>query len=98
MSTFYENAKKAMQAQIDGVQARCSMSDPSFDPDDPETKKNFEKNMLEHAADLAVAILVRLDVINNPRNDEAHATARDLVKALCTRLDIDPFDRLGINV
>lgn len=92
----YEAARKVVTSQLETILACRAGHDPSFDPELPENREELHKMVASEALSMAIGILVRLDVIDDHRNDQAQTSARELVRILSQRLNINVADDLGI--
>lgn len=92
---LYEASRKYVQSQLDTILAWQATHDPFFDPESSENREHLELDVTREAMSMAIGILVRLDVIDNPDNDQAQASVRELIRILSSRLDVDVED-LGV--
>ncbi len=86
-----------LQSQLDVSAAQQMLQNPDSNlvPEE-QVESQVKKNMLQEALWMSMGVLARLQTINDPHTDQAHAAARDLVDSLSKRLGIDADDRYGV--
>lgn len=90
---LYDAVRQCIRAQFSLQTAQQMLSDPtSIDTH----REQLKRNALHEAMYMSIGVLARLDVVNDPFNDEAQASARELVGSISKRLDIDAEDKFGI--
>jgi hypothetical protein len=90
---LYDAVRQCIRAQINMQTAQHSLSDPA---NIDSHRDNLRHNCLHEALYMSLGVLARLDVINDPMNDQAQTSARELIGVLSQRLDIDVEDKFGV--
>jgi hypothetical protein len=93
---LYEAARMMIQSQLDSVAAMKALHEPDFNVNDPKCRDEIHELFLRDSLSMAVAVLARMDVINDPRNDQCQASARELIRLISKRLELDAEEKLGI--
>ena len=95
--TLYEAAKQVIRAQLEYVRIVQATENPLFDPYSDLARQQQNEAVLRDALTMSVNVLVRLDALDNPENDQAQAYARELAKLLGKSINFN-FAKLGIPV
>lgn len=90
---LYDAVRQSIRAEINLATAQHSLRDPA---NIDSHRDNLKKGCLQEAMYMSLGVLARLDVINDPLNDEAQASARELLGVISKRLDIDVEDKFGV--
>ena len=92
---LYDAVRQCVRSQLNLQDAQHALADPAnIEQHRPQLKNNY----LNEALYMSIGILARLDVINDPLNDQAQASARELIGMLSERLDIDAEAKFGITL
>lgn len=90
---LYDAVRQCIRSQINLETAQRSLSDPA----NMDTHRyQLQRGCLSEALYMSLGVMARLDVINDPMNDQAQAAARELLGVLSRRLDIDAEDKFGV--
>lgn len=73
--------------------AQQALADPTNIDDH---HNHLKRSMLQEAMYMSIGVMARLDIINDPMNDESQASARELIGVISRRLDIDAEDKFGV--
>jgi len=90
---LYDAVRQCIRAQLNLHTAQQTLADPvNIDVH----RDQLKRGTLQEAMYMSIGVLARLDVINDPFNDEVQASARELVGIISRRLDIDAEDKFGV--
>ena len=90
---LYDAVRQCVRAQISLQTAQQALADPA---NLDQHRDILKRGCLQEAMYMSLGVLARLDVINDPLNDEAQTSARELLGVISRRLDIDVEDRFGV--
>lgn len=90
---LYDAVRQCIRAQINFEMAQRTLADPA---NADNHGNQLKRSSLSEVMYMSMGIMARLDVINDPMNDQAQAAARELVSTISRRLDIDAEDRFGV--
>lgn len=95
---LYDYALKTIRLQIENLHNVRSMNEEFYDKDSSEARDELQEALLREGMASVVAVLARCDVLDDTRNDQIQASARELVSLLATRLNIDAAERYGVPI
>jgi len=95
---LYDYALKTIRLQIENLHNVRCMNEEFYDPDSPLINDELQEALLRDSMSMAVATLARCDVMNDSRNDQIQASARELVNVIAQRLNIDAADKYGVPI
>lgn len=95
---LYDYALKTIRLQIENLHNVRAMNEEFYDPDSPVAHEELQEILLRDGLAMVVAVLARCDVINDSRNDQVQASARELANVIGSRLNIDVADRYGVPI
>lgn len=90
---LYDAVRQCVRSQFHLQAAQQALADPA---NIDNHRDHLKRNCLQEAMYMSLGVLARLDVINDPLNDEAQASARELLGVISRRLDIDAEDKFGV--
>lgn len=90
---LYDAVRQCVRSQLNLQTAQHALSDPA---NVDNHRDQLKRGCLQEAMYMSLGVLARLDVINDPLNDEAQASARELLGVISRRLDIDAEDKFGV--
>lgn len=93
---FYDAVRMAVQASQQEQLAQLAIRNSQFDPRSPEAMKLVNQQVFQESMHMALGLLVRLDLIDDPHNDQIQASARELLLAFSKRTNIDPAEQWGV--
>jgi hypothetical protein len=93
---LYDYALSSIRSQIDQAIALRALNCPEEINDDDELKDSIQELLLKDSLSMAIAVLARADVLNDMRNDQIQSSARELVRIIANRLEIDAEGKYGI--
>lgn len=93
---FYDAVRMAVQASQQEQLAQLAIRNPQFEPQSPEGTKLANQQVFQEAMNMALGLLVRMDIIDDPHNDQIQASARELLLAFSKRTNIDPAVQWGV--
>jgi hypothetical protein len=95
---MYDAVKLMLKSQTDSAIATKVLRHEGCNPDDPELKAEVNDMLIHDSLAMALAVLVRMDFIDDARNDQCQASARELVKLIAKRLNVDLEYKFGIKL
>ena len=96
--TKFEAICYSVKSQVKTILARRAVEEPGFDPLSEESVEEAYEALLHEAASMVIGAYARLSLINDAKNDQATASARELLLAFGRRLGINISEQLGIPV
>lgn len=90
---LYDAVRQCIRSQINLETAQRTLADPANAEDH---RDNLKRGCLNEALYMSLGVMARLDVINDPLNDQAQTAARELLGVISRRLDIDAEDKFGV--
>ena len=95
---LYDYALKTIRLQIENLHNVRSMNEEFYDPESQHAQEELQEILLRDGLAMAVAVLARCDVVNDSRNDQVQASARELVNMIAKRLNIDATEKYGVPI
>lgn len=95
---LYDYALKTMRLQIENLNNHREMNEEFYDSTSQEARDELQDTLLRDSMGMAMNILVRCDAIDDGRNDQIQASARELVSIIAKRLNIDASEKYGIPI
>lgn len=90
---LYDAVRQCIRAQLNLQTAQQMLADPvNIDIH----RAQINRGTLQEVMYMSIGVLARLDVIDDPFNDEAQASARELIGVISRRLDVDAEDKFGV--
>ena len=95
---LYDYALKTIRLQIENLHNVRAINEEFYDPESLEAKEELQEILLRDGMAMAVAVLARCDVVDDTRNDQVQASARELVSNIAKRLNIDAAEKYGVPI